>query len=1164
MQPRLNAPPAEGANQSSFSLFRSPARTAATASHLTPLSPLEKTPQQRSASLNARLRRDDDAEAGGQGQHATAVGRREMHLVLRSTDVIERHHRAASEQPRLMPNSLQRPQALSAGGHAAAPQQILNTAVKPLRRRTNAPLSSTMPQLFVSAGMPAHEQKWQLSKWASDYDRGVTDGAVSETVACEAMMKQVRQASAHLPSPNLLRVATSTLLLDRVCGARREGNLLRELVDELTEAVYMPPATRGAPTALYTAAQLEAIGLDPMGTINDVLTRKPFFELYEEVAAREADAQAALERIAYAARRQGRVLDRCVSAWQVLTRRCVFMAWRGVVVREKQQTDAVSNFVRRYERRDVLQTHLVAWRVATIGAISQRQRAQLSVGVDQVAHREAVAHNRVEELEDQLTELSFVASRLREEKLAFGADEAKMVKALDNTLYKAEQWRTVAVHGLDFYGGMRHSLVEVKSISGGGFQHAADLATRVVLDWVAGHVRRVPQGAKVRLASFGHDMRDGAVYVMLLHSITKDHPASTVSLDNLGHRDIRRRMDVVLDAVQSFNIYTSCTASELVAGSAEVHFLLLFSLWWHFATPPVAAAATCAGGERNMTFRDDLAATQDYFTACKAFYPEWLANRAMLLEYALYVMASRARGVAAKMHATDELKQIARDMGAFELTGVSRLPDVFLDFGFMTVHHKALNEDERGAVNRVVEKHLTLLRSVYLFYSKTDGGDGGGKGEKAARKPKHEKYDPMSFVGFYRFCEECRFVAAQTVDEAGPVELDAAETAAAPKDANAMQLNKATCYQIFMECVRKFADDKKKPALLASTEESAVLSSASVAVSPSAATTVAGAKKSVLLAAALTPAGWIAATLRIAVARYGTPLVAGRQVPAAGADSLDTMVCKDIAPFACASQSTPFQQEAWSTRVQDLLQKRRKLLMAFFEHFAGMDGDGTMSMVELLAALNAVDAVAPPVTLGIVRETFHHFTGRSNPDVVVADALGRGKSSVAARRSSSALLADSQAEPPLDGKARKQSMGTSGIASPRTNDGDASPRLVSPRSPVAVSFDMPQSQPLSLQASTMASPRGIERVTSVLSEGATNSSDDEEEEEDDDTALVYGEFELLLVTLAVYVTPSPHAALEAKLRFFLEPLCGKVAAFMKKLQKQSAAELRDSTQFGVS
>jgi hypothetical protein len=230
----------------------------------------------------------------------------------------------------------------------------------------------------------------------------------------------------------------------------------------------------------------------------------------------------------------------------------------------------------------------------------------------------------------------------------------------------------------------------------------------------------------------------------------------------------------------------------------------------------------------------------------------------------------------------------------------------------------------------------------------------------------------------------------------------------------------------------------------------------------------------------LTPASWVAACLRIAVLRHAPGALPLNSAPAPAAQAFNEFLATSVAPYACATSASAFEQELWSPALQELLGRKRKQLIPFFEHYAGLDGNGTMDFGELVEALNAVGGIT---TLGVeeavVRRTFAHLTGASEANPMVSAAA-------AAKEAAAAVVKE--------------------ITGPVEGDAPAPE-------------DEEDSEP-------------------------TDSDD-----EDDMPAMVYGEFETLLVMLAVYADPAPFTPLAAKAQHLLDPLAAQVQADLKRIAR---------------
>jgi hypothetical protein len=943
------------------------------------------------------------------------------------------------------------------------------------------PVPRDLPPLFVSQEATGERQRQQVMRWASDFHRHA-DGLMPPTMAVSAMYSQLVANTSHLAQPSSLRVATSFWLLGRVCSTLEvNADVIGNLLSDVRDGLFLPRNYGEKPKEEYSAAHLEALGLDPACGIHQLLSHKPFFESHTELTTRVKRLTTLVDRSSSLRESQRKILDVCARQWQFVIKGVVLRAWRGVVQARKFQDAAIAKFARRYDRRDRIQSHFFAWRFVTVVAAAERSKHQAAEGVDALAVNEAVTHQRVVELEDQQEEMKLTIARLKHEKLETGGQRAAIMKSIDLHVNRSEQWRGLTVSALDFLGQLKTQVTSIANVGGADLATSTELATRVVLGWASELVHSLPAGAKYKVGNFGGDLRDGSVYILLLHALSP----SCISLECLSHKDVRRRFEVVLDAMANLGVKPPFNASELVAGTTDAHYVTLFALWWHFATPPTPSPETCLA--EPGSFRDDWVATNKYLDACRAFYPRWFADRAVLAQLTRYVLVCRARGAAAKVVAADEEKAAAREMQYFSIEAGRKVPDVFLELSFMSAHNRAMNEEERERINHRVSLHMGLLRPVYAFYA--GGGDkSGGDSPKTAGSgggKKKLEFEPMDFIAFYRFCEDCRIVHhdLQEADSASPVAspttkgesgaTPAVLNLAASGEAPLPKLTKPQCYALFMDMYDRFASATPK------------------ARAPPAGMKVAA--RTGMRDAHLTPSSWVAACLRIAVLRHAPECLPLNNAPAPAASCFEQFLSNSVAPFACASSTSPFQQELWAPSMQDLLGRKRKVLIPFFEHYAGLDGNGTMDFGELTEALAAVGGIkALGVSEAVVRRTFAHLTGaaESEPTVLASKVVAKQVAAAAAVAEGNAAAPADAVDPPTT------------LTSPRSGDGAA------------------ESTP------------------------GTDS-----DEEDDAPAMVYGEFETLLVTMCVYADPAPHVPLVVKATSFLDAFCAQVTQGLKKAAK---------------
>ena len=939
--------------------------------------------------------------------------------------------------------------------------------------------------LTIDSGADQRTQRQQLTRWMDSFTREL-DLHKNSSVTVELMLRQVMEATRHLPAPNPLRLAVCCVLSDKMVGIMgRYGDILGTLMTELFSAIYQPVGS--LPSEEYVADRLMALGINPNSGVQRYLARKPYFEGFKESVDREDSLRRKTNQLQRSIDRQQSVVNSASKAWQLSVKRCVFRAWRGGVLRERLQLISLNGFLNRARRRDILQTHFYAYRAVVHEQIAERTRLQMNEGVDLIIQKEASASVKAMEIEDRMEETRMVAVRLKEEKEHLISRHKLMEEAYETALFKADEWRKMTINAVNFIGSIREKLSQIKHVWGSDFASCGELAVRVILGWARSIVTMLPGRAKTKCNNFGSDMRDGTVYICLLHVVTQGE----VSLLNLEHKNTLKRMEIVLDALNTLNINLALKPTDLMSGSTDYAFLLLFSLWSHYALPPTPQEEVGVGEGH----RDDLEATENYLDECRAYYPSWLEQRSVLSRYALYVLVCRANQIPAKLLSAQEERELHADLQLMAVKQTSKIPDVFVALPFMNGPQKAANEEERTRVNEVILKHLSLLRSTFVYYASQSIVDDGKKRKKTQPKKKTKEKAPlggMDFTGFYRFCCDCRLVSVPREEHTGKAVHEVDKSALSRKDAKAMakaqmkateeaaakegaeaihtgpgkQFTKAQCFNIFGEVKCRFNPE------LGGTNFAS--NKSTIGLDPE---------------AQLAPNEWIAAVLQLAIHRHGAPMVPGSEFPAPGSLALETFVTMDVAPHACVTEGSPFLQEVWSDPVQMVLRKRRRVLMPLYQVFAAMDGDGTMSFHEFFTLMQSCDVLKKytVLTKDILKDVFIQF--------------GPGGE-----------LGNDRTLPKAAKDEDEENAGTTSAAAPQ-----------SPRQ----------------------SPRG-------------NTATPQPEQEDsslDLHELVYGEFEIALIAISVYIKPAPYIPLVSKLETFVGGICDVAGPLVKReMKKRQEAE----------
>jgi len=94
---------------------------------------------------------------------------------------------------------------------------------------------------------------------------------------------------------------------------------------------------------------------------------------------------------------------------------------------------------------------------------------------------------------------------------------------------------------------------------------------------------------------------------------------------------------------------------------------------------------------------------------------------------------------------------------------------------------------------------------------------------------------------------------------------------------------------------------------------------------------------------------------------------------------------------------------------------------------------------------------------------------------------------------------------------------------------------------------------LSVAAAAKQAAEGLGSGNDASGEGTSDDESDDSSDDDDMPAMVYGEFETLLVMLAVYADPAPFTPLAAKAQRLMDPFAAQVQADLKRIARANAA-----------
>ena len=830
-----------------------------------------------------------------------------------------------------------------------------------------APIKESPSRLLsISPADDVEVQRHSLVEWMKGYSVELTSHQ-SSIVAAELLMFQIMEGTKELHQPNPLRTAAICCAAEQLTESMpRYATVLRPVLKELFEAIYEPVGA--TPSQEFVAASLAKLGI---GTSEGVrlqkfLARKPFFESLRE---NEIETARIEQRMHEVSARQGKghaTFSNAISNWQSSYLRCVFVSWRAVVSSGRKNRYLLNGFFRHVNRRDTLQTHFFAWRAFTKDAKLEQLRNQYKEGIDQVVQQEAFSNARYLEADDAREELRLTCIRLKEEEEKLQLQCTQLENLSESSIAAAEGWRSVTIDVVNFMASIRKIISSSHKVSGAShFNKAYELAVRVVLGWAGSIVSHLPQANKLRMGNFLVDVRDGVLLILVLHVVTN----GDVSLAVLDRKDIPSRMQVVLDALNTLDIQLFLTLEHLIVSpSADVFFLIFYSIWERFALPPLADGTVCVGYSNG--FRNDLTQTRDYLDLMKAFYPSWFEQRNILQHYALYIAAGRSQagGSTSASVAANEETRIRQELQAqYTITNSFLVPAVFLCSVTLNPTQRFQNDEELLRVNEVIGKHVALVDAMFNFYSYSRNVMSTTVKQRSVASKKTLEVEhtvtgsirEMDAFSFYRFCADCGILKSFEESQASAATAAAASKKKVVRNPGQQQtdvkakepirFSKLQCYEMFSEVVSKFRNNSTSTTagqLGAGGGAALSLNSPNSPQSPSPSSDVDLASS--ILAS---PVAFSALLLHLAVHRYGQPVLPSSMQPAPGSVVLESLINTDVGPRAGAVQELPFLRDLFTEEPQAFLAPWRTLLRKFFVMHASLHNKNAMTLQDWTNAM---------------------------------------------------------------------------------------------------------------------------------------------------------------------------------------------------------------------
>jgi hypothetical protein len=338
----------------------------------------------------------------------------------------------------------------------------------------------------------------------------------------------------------------------------------------------------------------------------------------------------------------------------------------------------------------------------------------------------------------------------------------------------------------------------------------------------------------------------------------------------------------------------------------------------------------------------------------KAVYPQWVAQRNMLQQYAMFILVAKGKGVTGTVLASDAEKRLIRDCQFFAVGNPHALPSVFLLPVNLSAAQKGLNEDEMQRIAAVLRKHMGLVKHAFLHYGvdrapsplSNDAKPTAHLDQKAAPAASSAAAKELDVMGFLQFCSDCNLVRCSPKSTADPKLRRLQQQL---QNDGRMRFTKMQIVDIFLEFAQKFGDDG----------------------------TVANGES------------FAAALVHLAVLRYSHPVTSSSPSPAPAANALETFLTTDVLGRSTVMRpkTCSFIRDCLSTPVQKFFVQKRPLLRQLFSMYATdakLSGRNYLIAGEFAALMTdiipqALRAVVSPTLPEVFKNVVNTFVPEPGP-----------------------------------------------------------------------------------------------------------------------------------------------------------------------------------------
>eukprot|EP01065_Artemidia_motanka_P014147 TRINITY_DN18118_c0_g1_i1.p1 TRINITY_DN18118_c0_g1~~TRINITY_DN18118_c0_g1_i1.p1 ORF type:complete len:989 (+),score=353.61 TRINITY_DN18118_c0_g1_i1:55-2967(+) len=565
-----------------------------------------------------------------------------------------------------------------------------------------------------------------------------------------------------------LRAAASLCLLRSIARkCPRVGATMGAVLDELERCIYADPPHSVGDEGDAPAERVYAAAFASDKTpVSRLLARVTYREHFDALSGQWAEFEQRATQLDMVLGLKTRVLNTAVGMWQRSLICRVFVSWRESTKRQKNTRKHLMELSLQLRRRDVMHSHLNAWRVLTTQRKVERDWLQVHDNLLLLEHNKAAAEQHIAELNEKHDDLRSQVVSCREAAQAERERAATLERVQEDVQWRGAEWQALAKHVLSFLAGLRERQSGIaEQWTKATMQHTAALwnetANRVLLGWVNQLLRAVPHRLTrkgLTVSNFSVDWRSGDAYLLLLAATFRDpeNEAYLNAVDSMT--DNTSKLALAVDGLQKLGVDYGIQPAEILQGIPDYNIVCVHALWRREQRERFEDRSSGTGSHRSAPATADsprpaVERARQEFEDLSKEYLECSADHQVLDHYVLYLATCRAHGVPHRVLSRQEEKDAQREVHAYTTIQVDQLPELFtLKLAKTPEEQEAKerqNQEDLASIVEAITRNFTHIRRAFRHYCGVEPEPLPGT---------RQKQPSMDFSQFWQFCRECQLV----------------------------------------------------------------------------------------------------------------------------------------------------------------------------------------------------------------------------------------------------------------------------------------------------------------------------------------------------------------------------------------------------------------------